>query len=79
MSLNNSELNTLNYTYSNVICKIFKVSHCSVDDILHFTQEPNIKEGWILRRTRHLQRGPVIGNTVVHFVCDLLGTLYHLH
>ena len=38
VNLSNRELNTLNYTYSNGICKIFKVSHCSVEDILHFTQ-----------------------------------------
>src|SRR6218665_121163 len=40
----NSELNTLNYTCSNAVCKIFKVNHCSVEDILHYAQERNIKD-----------------------------------
>ena len=78
VSLNNSELSTLNYTYSNAICKIFKVSHVSVDDILHFTQEPNIKDCWMARRIRLFQRGPIIGNTCVNFVCGLLSTLHKL-
>jgi len=38
VNLSNRELNTLNYTYSNAICKSFKVSHCSIEDILHFTR-----------------------------------------
>src|ERR1043165_8591046 len=72
VSLSNTELNSLNYTYSNAICKIFKVSHCSVEDILHFTQEPNINNCWLTRRPRLFQRGSVIGNHVVNFLCDLL-------
>src|ERR1043165_1515332 len=72
VSLSNTELNSLNYTYSNAICKIFNVSHCSVEDILHFTQEPNINNCWLTRRTRLFQRGSFIGNHVVNFLCDLL-------
>ena len=50
VDLSNRELNTLNYTYSNAIFKLFKVSHCSVENILHFTQEPSIsRDCWVSR------------------------------
>src|SRR6218665_3080973 len=68
VNLNNRELNTLNYTYSNGICKIFKASHCSVEDILHFTQEPSIKDCWMSRKTRLVQKGLTVKNTVVNFM-----------
>src|SRR6218665_163874 len=32
-NLSNSELNTVNFTYSNAICKIFHISHSRVEDI----------------------------------------------
>src|SRR6218665_1387958 len=41
VNLGSRELSTLNYTYSNAICKIFKVSRCSVEALLHFTQDPS--------------------------------------
>src|SRR6218665_1547217 len=71
VNLSSRELNTLNYTYSNAICKIFKLSHCSVEDILHFTQEPSIKDCWMSRKTRLVQKALTVKNTVVNFVCEL--------
>ena len=61
-----TELNTLNYAYSNAICKIFKVSHCSVEDILHFTS----RIAGCQERHNSSKR-PYCKDTVVNFVCEL--------
>src|SRR6218665_524731 len=71
LNLSNRELNTLNYTYSNAICKIFKVSYCSVEDILRYTQAPNIKDCWMSRKMRLVRKGPTVNNTVVNLLCEI--------
>jgi len=55
----------------NAICKIVKVSYCSFEDIQRYTQEPNIKDCWTSRKTRLVQKGPTVNNTVVNLVCEL--------
>jgi len=39
-----SELNSLEYTYSSAICKIFKICHSSVASVLQFMHENTIKD-----------------------------------
>src|SRR6218665_2603676 len=79
VNLSSRELNTLNYTYSNAICKIFKVSHCSVEYILRYTQEPSIKDCWMSRKTRLVQRDATRPKTVNNIVVNLVSELSTVH
>src|SRR6218665_1286597 len=70
-NLTNRELNTLNYVYSNAICKIFKVSDRSVEDILHFTHEPSIKDCLMSRKTRLFPKSLTVRKTIENCLREL--------
>jgi len=72
VNLSKTELNSLDYTYSTAICKIFKISHSNVEAILHFTEEPNIKQCWLSRRVRFFRKGSHTDNIVVNYICALV-------
>jgi len=74
VSPSNSELNSLEYTYSSAICKIFKVCHSSVAAVLQFMHENNIKDCWLSRRLRFIQKCRSHDNNVVSFICGFTQT-----
>ena len=69
VSPTSSELNSLEHTYSSAVCKIFKICHSSVVSVLHFMQENNIKDCWLTRRRRFIQKCLSHENDVVRFLC----------
>ena len=69
ISPTNSELNSLEYTYSSAICKIFKICHSSVASVLQFMHENTIKDCWFSRRLGFMQKCRSHDNEVVRFLC----------
>src|SRR5688572_11149225 len=75
ISPTNSELNSLEYTYSSAICKIFKICHSSVASVLQFMHENTIKDCWFSRRLRFMHKCRSHDNEVVRFLCLFSDTI----